>query len=53
MTVTTTLSATDSGTDVVIVHEGLPDAVPAADNEAGTRMALDRLAALVEGAPEG
>lgn len=49
MTLTTTLVAMDDGTDVLVVHEGVPDAVPAADNEAGTRMALERLASLVEG----
>jgi uncharacterized protein YndB with AHSA1/START domain len=49
MTMTTTLTEVDAGTDVVIVHEGIPDSVPAADNEAGTRMALEQLAALVEG----
>ncbi|CCK32413.1 hypothetical protein BN159_8035 [Streptomyces davaonensis JCM 4913] len=49
MTMTTTLSDADGGgTDVLVVHEGLPDAVPAADNETGTRMALARLAGLVE-----
>ncbi|MCK9900875.1 SRPBCC domain-containing protein [Frankia sp. Cpl3] len=49
MTLTTTLTdAEDGGTDVVIVHDGIPDAVPAADNETGTRMALTRLAELVE-----
>lgn len=49
MTMTTTLTdAPDGGTDVVIVHDGIPDAVPAADNEAGTRMALAKLAGLVE-----
>ncbi|MDL2074981.1 SRPBCC domain-containing protein [Streptomyces sp. GXMU-J15] len=49
MTMTTTLTdAEGGGTDVVMVHEGLPDAVPAADNETGTRMALARLAELVE-----
>lgn len=52
MTLTTTLIALEGGTDVVLVHEGVPDAVPAADDEAGTRMALDRLASLVEGRPE-
>ncbi|MER5962110.1 SRPBCC family protein [Streptomyces sp. NPDC002057] len=51
MTVTTTLIALEGGTDVVLVHEGVPDAVPAADNEAGTRTALDRLASLVEERP--
>jgi uncharacterized protein YndB with AHSA1/START domain len=49
MTMTTTLTEVNGGTDVVIVHEGIPDRVPAADNEAGTRMALEKLAALVEG----
>jgi uncharacterized protein YndB with AHSA1/START domain len=48
MTMTTTLTDAEGGTDVVIVHEGIPDAVPAADNETGTRMALANLAALVE-----
>ncbi|MCX5008311.1 SRPBCC domain-containing protein [Streptomyces sp. NBC_00638] len=48
MTMTTELTEVDGGTEVVIVHEGVPDAVPAADNETGTRMALDNLAQLVE-----
>ncbi|MET9734381.1 SRPBCC domain-containing protein [Streptomyces sp. NPDC006458] len=49
MTMTTVLTATeDGGTEVVMVHEGVPDAVPPGDNEAGTRMALANLAALVE-----
>lgn len=48
MTMTTTLTDADGGTDVVIVHEGIPDVVPAADNATGTRMALDNLARLVE-----
>ncbi|MFG2806215.1 SRPBCC domain-containing protein [Streptomyces massasporeus] len=49
MTLTTTLTDAESGgTDVLMVHEGLPDAVPAADNETGTRMALANLARLVE-----
>ncbi|WP_086561104.1 SRPBCC domain-containing protein [Streptomyces africanus] len=49
MTLTTTLSdAEGGGTDVVMVHEGIPDAVPAADNETGTRMALANLARFVE-----
>ncbi|WP_088288023.1 SRPBCC domain-containing protein [Kineosporia sp. A_224] len=51
MTMTTTLATTDGGTLVTVVHEGLPDAVPAADNELGTRMALDNLARLVETRP--
>jgi uncharacterized protein YndB with AHSA1/START domain len=48
MTMTTTLADADDGTDVVIVHEGIPDAVPVADNETGTRMALANLARYVE-----
>ncbi|WP_371583506.1 SRPBCC domain-containing protein [Streptomyces sp. NBC_01314] len=48
MTITTVLTDADGGTDVLIVHEGIPDAVPAADNETGTRMALANLARLVE-----
>ncbi len=50
MTMTTTLTDADGGTDVLIVHEGIPDAVPASDNETGTRMALANLARLVEAA---
>ncbi|WP_238012393.1 SRPBCC domain-containing protein [Dactylosporangium sp. AC04546] len=48
MTLTTTLRDAGSGTEVTMHHENLPDAVPRADNELGTRMALDNLAALVE-----
>ncbi len=49
MTITTTLTDADGGTELLTVHEGLPDGVTEADNELGTREALDRLAALVEG----
>ncbi|MFI6355042.1 SRPBCC domain-containing protein [Streptomyces sp. NPDC050743] len=49
MTMTTTLTAADGGTDVQILHEGIPDEIPREDNELGTRMALDNLARLVEG----
>lgn len=48
MTMTTTLVDAGDGTDVTIRHDGIPDVIPAADNEAGTRMALDNLARLVE-----
>ena len=48
MTITTTLVDVDGGTDVVVVHEGLPRGVSVADNETGTRMSLDNLATLVE-----
>jgi uncharacterized protein YndB with AHSA1/START domain len=49
MTITTTLTEADGGgTTVTIRHEGLPDAIPAADNETGTRMALANLARLTQ-----
>ncbi|GGR98850.1 ATPase [Micromonospora fulviviridis] len=48
MTMTTTLSDADGGTEVVVVHDGIPDVIPAEDNETGTRMALANLARLVE-----
>jgi len=36
------------GTDLVAVHEGLPRGLSRADNDLGWRMALEKLAALVE-----
>jgi len=48
MTITITLTDADGGTDVLGVHDGLPDGVSTTDNEAGWRMALAKLAALVE-----
>ena len=48
MTMTTTLTEAAGGTDVLVVHEGIPDKVPVGDNETGTRMALANLARLVE-----
>ena len=48
MTITTTLTGHDAATEVTMAFDGLPPAVPPADNELGTRMALDKLAALVE-----
>jgi uncharacterized protein YndB with AHSA1/START domain len=48
MRVTTTLAGTESGTDVAILHQGVPAGVSPQDNALGTRMALDKLAALVE-----
>jgi len=48
MTVTITLTDANGGTEVVGVHDGLPRGVSVADNELGWRMALDRLAALLE-----
>ncbi|WP_068188815.1 SRPBCC domain-containing protein [Mycobacterium sp. UM_CSW] len=48
MRITTTLAGADGGTDVAMLHQGLPAGVSPQDNELGTRMALDKLAALVE-----
>ena len=48
MMVTFTLTDADGGTDVLAVHENLPPGLSPADNETGWRMALDKLAALVE-----
>jgi uncharacterized protein YndB with AHSA1/START domain len=49
MTITTTLTdAADGGTDIHAVHDGLPPGVPPADNEAGWRSSLGKLAALLE-----
>lgn len=48
MTITITLVDADGGTNLVAVHDGLPRGVSPADNETGWRMALDKLAALVE-----
>ncbi len=52
MTVTITLTDADGGTDVLAVHDGLPPGVSTADNETGWRMALAKLAALVESGKE-
>jgi uncharacterized protein YndB with AHSA1/START domain len=49
MTMTITLHDGDGGTELRAVHEGVPAGVAPEDNELGWRMALDRLAALVEG----
>jgi uncharacterized protein YndB with AHSA1/START domain len=48
MTLTTTLVDTDGATEITIAYEGLPAGVDPADNETGTRMALDKLAALLQ-----
>ncbi len=49
MKVTFTLTdAEDGTTDLSAVHEGVPAAVPPADNELGWKLSLGKLAALVE-----
>jgi uncharacterized protein YndB with AHSA1/START domain len=48
MTITITLTDADGGTELHAVHDGLPRGVPPADNEAGWRSSLAKLAALVE-----
>ena len=48
MTVTLTLTDADDGTEVLAVHDNVPPAVAPADNEMGWRMALEKLARLVE-----
>jgi hypothetical protein len=48
MRITITLADVDGGTDILAVHDGLPPGVPTADNEAGWRSSLTKLAALVE-----
>ena len=51
MTITVILAdAADGGTNLLVVHDNLPPGVAPADNETGWRMALDKLAALVEAA---
>ena len=49
MTVTWSLRDVSGGTEVVAVHDGLPPGVAVADNELGYALALEKLAALVEG----
>ena len=46
--ITTTLVDAGGGNDVPLVCEGLPPGVPTVDNETSTRMALAKLASLVE-----
>jgi hypothetical protein len=48
MTITISLADADGGTDVLAVHDGLPRGLATADNEAGWRSSLTKLAALVE-----
>jgi uncharacterized protein YndB with AHSA1/START domain len=48
MIITIRLSDVPAGTELVAVHDGLPDGVAPADNELGWRESLTRLAVLVE-----
>ena len=48
MTIAISLADADGGTDVLAVHDGLPRGLPTADNEAGWRSSLEKLAALIE-----
>ena len=48
MTIIYSLADTAGGTDILAVHDAVPPGVPPADNEAGWRSSLDKLAALVE-----
>jgi hypothetical protein len=45
------LTDADGGTDVLAVHDNLPPGLSPDDNEIGWRMALGKLAALVEARP--
>lgn len=45
---TITLADADGGTELLAVYDRLPPGVATADNETGWRMALAKLAALVE-----
>ena len=49
MKITTTLADSDGGTEIVVAYEGLPPGLPEAANATGTRMALAKLAMLLEG----
>jgi uncharacterized protein YndB with AHSA1/START domain len=48
MRITISLSEAEGGTEVLAVHDGLPSGLSTADNEAGWRSSLAKLAALVE-----
>ena len=48
MRIATTLIGARGGTDLVVLHDGIPPGVSAGDNEIGTKMALDKLAGLIE-----
>lgn len=49
MTMTITLDAVEGGTAVTIAFDGTPPGIRPEDNEAGTRMSLEKLAAYLTG----
>ena len=49
MTMTITLEEVEDGTAVTIAYAGTPSGIRPEDNEEGTRMSLDKLAAYVGG----
>ncbi len=53
MTSTITLQECRDGTEVIAVHSDVPPGVDLADNETGWRMALAKLAAIVEAQARG
>ena len=48
MTITFSLTDVDGGTEVIGIHDDLPPGLSPSDNETGWRMALEKLARLVE-----
>ncbi|MGC4191339.1 MAG: SRPBCC domain-containing protein [Thermomicrobiales bacterium] len=48
MTMTIDLVSVDDGTEVAIAYRNLPSGIRPEDNELGTRLSLEKLAALVE-----
>lgn len=52
MTMTVTLTPVDGGTEVAISYRDLPSGIRPEDNELGTRLSLEKLAALVEGSSD-
>lgn len=53
MVITVTLTDRDGGTELVAVHDGLPEGVSPQDNELGWAMSIAKLAALVEAEVKG
>jgi len=48
MTMTVTLADVEDGTQVSLLYENVPTGIRPEDNEAGSRLSLAKLAALVE-----